>query len=1537
MPPPGPARPSLAEQWRGPTEVREFLWRALAIVDALAAWHVGGALHGELRPQTIRYDAATGAVNFDPPTGAGPGVEGEALAAAAYAAPEQLRPTGRGVDRRADLYSLGVVLYELLLGRLPFRADDLLGWVHCHVAHAPRPPAESDSRVPAPLSAILVKLLAKAPEERYQGARGLCADLKRCISALERGGRVEPFRLAERDVPEFFRLPQRLYGREAQAAALVSAVERVAENGAPGLVLVSGHAGVGKSALVHELYRPIAHRYGFFIAGKFEQYRRDVPYSTVVQAFGELARQLLATSEERLEGFRQRLRDELGASAQIVVDVIPETEVVLGRHPPAAPLPIGESQNRFNRVFRQFVGVFARAEHPLAIFLDDLQWADTASLRLLQHLITHPDLRHLLVVCAYRDNEIDASHPWTAARAAIDAAGVAVTEVALGPLSAGQIEALVTDTFVCERARAADLAALVYEKTAGNPFFAGQLLATLHAEELVRFDAAGGRWQWDLASIRARGYGDDVIDLMVGKLRGLPEACQRSLELASCLGAEFSPTTLAEVEGRAEAEALADLAPAIEAGLLARGGRGLLFVHDRVQQAAHALMSEAERAATQLRIGRHLRARLEEGGPGEHLFEAVDHLNAAAGLLTDPKERLDLARLNLRAGGLAKRSTAHASARIYLEAGMALLPADAWERHYDLQFALHRERSESECASGHNAAAEALFGEAMRRAATPLDRAQIQVIRVGLYYATGRLRESLDVGAEALRSLGIDVPADPEARRALIGPEITRIAGRFVGLDVEALEHAPAVEDPVQRVASDLLVTLLPPSYYLDIDLFVVVILRLVDISLTHGETDASVIGYASYALLLVTVLGDYDLAGRLARMTIRRADAIDDAFLKTKIYTIYGWFTGVWHEPFRRIPPYLRAGYQSGLECGDLIYAAFALLGQDTSLLSRADDLAQVEAQWAAHARLFAEMQHSVAEQTAAVVLDALPRLRGSGLRSPDDPDALLRTKLAGQMNSAVGTYYVLRCQRAYILGDFAEALSMGEAFESAKVAGLLGTYYCTEGMFYRALAAAARYDDVSAEQRPALLEVLRTNAAALAGFAARCPEGFADRSEVLTAEVARLEGRTLAALQSYDRAARIASGDGFTANEAIAHELGARLSESCGLTAAAHAHRRRAHAAYRRWGAMVKVRALETRHPELAASAPAPAAPSATQAPAPSLDLASALKASQALSGEIVQDRLLTSLMHVVIEHAGAERGLLLVDQGALMVAASARVDAGGTDVKVAASAREGASGGFASSVVHYVRRTRERVIVDDPAEGGTFALDPYVARERPRSVLCAPLMRGARLVGILYLENNWLPGAFTPERSALVSIIATQAAISIENAALYADLARENSERRLAEQTLRDKLAIIEAQRDSIRALSTPIIEVWDGVVTMPVFGAVDDDRAAQMKERLLDAVERTRADVALIDLTGVSVADTSTANHVIRLVRSVQLLGARGIVVGIRPDLARSFIALGVDLSHVETISDLRVALQLCLQSKVRSSGRARRRVNRRAAR
>jgi serine/threonine protein kinase len=770
-----------------PMEVGSFLRLAIAVAVALTQVHRRGLVHKDIKPANILVNRTTGEVRL---TGFGiasrlprerqaPAPPESIAGTLAYMAPEQTGRMNRSIDARSDLYALGVTLYRMLTGSLPFTAADPMEWVHCHIARKPVPPGERLETVPAGLSALILKLLAKTAEERYQTAAGLERDLRRCLAAWEAQGRIDDFPLGEDDTPDRLMIAEKLYGRERELDVLLASFDRVVRSGAPELVLVTGYSGIGKSAVVHELHKALVPPRGLFASGKFDQYKRDIPYSTLVQAIQSLVRPLLGKSEAELASWRETLLEALGLNGRLMVDLVPELKLIIGEQPPVPEFSPQDAQRRFQLVFRRFIGVFARPEHPLALFLDDLQWLDAATLDLLEDLLTQADVRHLLLIGAYRDNEVDAAHPLMRKLEAIRDEGGKVAEITLAPLAHEYLDQLIADALRCEPTHAAQMTRLVHEKTAGNPFFVIQFLYALADEDMLAFDHGSSRWTWDLERIRAKGYTDNVVDLMVGKLTRLPAETRKALQLLACLGNVAEVTMLEIALGTSAEQVQAALWDAVRQELVERLDGSYRFIHDRVREAAYSLIPEASRAADHLRIGRLLAARTPPEQREEAIFEIVNQLNRGVTLITAREEREQLAGFNLIAGRRAKASTAYASALTYLVAGTTLLAEDCWERRHELIFALELDRAECEFLSGELTEAEQRLNMLATRAASTVERATVVCLRVDLYTTLDQSSRAIAVGLDYLRHLGIHWPRDRVSDRAAFDerPGIPRDAG----------------------------------------------------------------------------------------------------------------------------------------------------------------------------------------------------------------------------------------------------------------------------------------------------------------------------------------------------------------------------------------------------------------------------------------------------------------------------------------------------------------------------------------------------------------------------------------------------------------------------------------------------------------------------------------------------------------------------------------------------------------------------------------
>jgi PAS domain S-box-containing protein len=1378
-----------------PMEAGRFLRLAIGIAAALGKAHQRGLVHKDVKPANILVNCADGQTRL-----AGFGIASrlprerqapeppEFIAGTlAYMAPEQTGRMNRSIDSRSDLYALGVTFYQMLTGRLPFSAADPMEWVHCHIARKAIAPAERLEGIPAVVSEIVMKLLAKTAEERYQTAAGIEYDLRRSLAAWERHARIEPFALGENDRPDRLMIPEKLYGREREVETLLAAFDRVVESGAPELVLVSGYSGIGKSSVVNELHKPLVPPRGLFALGKFDQYKRDIPYSTLVQAFQSLVRPLLSKSDAELSRWRNEIMAALGPNGRLMTDLIPELTLVIGEQPPVPELEAQQAQRRFQLVFRRFLSVFTKAEHPLALFLDDLQWLDAATLDLLEDLLTQADVRRLLLVGAYRDNEVDAAHPLMRKLTAIRSSGAKVSEIKLGPLNPGHVGQLIADALGCATTSAAPLSELVHAKTSGNPFFVLQFLYALTDEGFLAFDHGAQRWSWDLGRIHAKGYADNVVDLMVGKLARLPDEAQRALQQLACLGNVADITTLAVVLGSSEDEVHAALWEAVRLELVERLPGAYRFGHDRVQEAAYSLIPEEQRAVAHLRIGRLLVARTPPQSREEVIFEIVNQFNRGAALITAREEREQLAELNLLAGKRAKASTAYASALTYLTAGAALLPDGSSARRAELTFALELHRAECEFLTGTSAVAEARLAELARHATNLPDLAAVTQLRVELLHVADRIDRCVEVGLDYLSRVGVVWSARPTPE--VVRQEYAQMWRQLGDRPIEALLDLPRMADPVACGTMDVLTALVSPAWHTDYNLRSLVIGRMVNVSLEHGNSAASCLAYAFVGTVLGPYFGDYKGAYRFCQLGLDLVEQPGLDRFKARVYLMSN-LVNPWTRHVRTGRALVRRAFDTAQQAGDLTYAVFSQNNLVTNLLASGDPLADVQREAEAGLDFARQARFGIVVDFITTQLQLIRTLRGltpafGWLEDAGFSEGRFEQHLESDPSlvMAVCWYWIRALQARFFAGAYASALEAASKAQPLLWTSL-GLFELPEYHLYAALTQAALCDEAAGPELARHLEALAAHHRQLREWAENCPENFENRAALVGAEIARLEGRALDAMDLYEQAIRSARANAFIHNEALAHELAARFYAARGFEDFARVYRRKAHEGYLRWAADGKARQLEELYPHLREEAPALGLASTIGAPIESLDLATVLRVSQAVSGEIVVEKLIHTLMRTAIEQAGAVRGLLILPRG-LEQRIEAEATTSGDTVIVHLRDEAVGQAVLPESVLQFVVRTRESVILDDAAAQSVFTEDTYIRERRARSILCMPLVNQGKLNGVLYLENNLARSVFAPTRIAVLKLLASQAAIALENTHLYRDLAeREAKIRRLVD---------------------------------------------------------------------------------------------------------------------------------------------------------
>ncbi|MCL1466971.1 AAA family ATPase [Argonema galeatum] len=1420
-------------------EIKAFLQIAISLAEILAQLHKVSIIHKDIKPSNIIFNPETGEVKLtDFSIAIALPKEQQAVVnphllegTLAYISPEQTGRMNRAIDYRSDFYSLGVTFYELLTGQLPFITNDLMELIHCHIAKKPVPPHllnEGNGKIPPVLSHIVMKLMEKNAEERYQSAAGLKFDLETCLQELETRGEIANFRLGTRDRGTQLLIPQKLYGREAEVAELLAAFDRIAVKDAPmeespatedsqstiqnskskiELMLVSGYSGIGKTSIVNEVHKPIVAARGYFISGKFDQFKRNIPYAALIQAFSELLRHILTESNEQIAVWKVKLLDAIGTNGQIVIDVIPELELIIGSQPEVPSVGALEAQNRFNRVFLHFVGVFCQPEHPLVIFLDDLQWADSASLKLIQLLVTDDNSKYLLMIGAYRDNEVSPTHPLIQTLEKIRETETRVNDIIVKPLFLANVSQLIGDTLNVDvdAKRLKQFSELVFNKTQGNPFFLTQLFKTLYSEGLIVYQVETDSWQWDIKEIQAIGITDyNVVDLVARNIRKLPETTQKVLKLAACVGNQFNLEILSIVNEESNVVTAGYLWSALQAGLILPIGENYKipqlfageelsnlqdikvdyrFLHDRVQQAAYSLIPEDDKKATHLKIGQLLLKNTTPEERKDNIFALVNQLNFGLDLLTKQSAKNDLAELNLIAGQKAKANTAYEAAVNFFNIGIELLDKNSWERQYKLTFDLYIEASEAEYLIANIEGGEILCDRALAKAESTLDRVKLYELKLKFIMAKNQIQAVLEMGLQTLELLGVTLSQSP--------PQ---------DFDFEKLANLPPMTDPHKLAAMQMLFSIYPAACFAESNLVLPILYTTIELSRQYGNAPASVNAYCSYGALVAWLIPDIDLAYQLGQLSLRVLDKLNAREFRCKaILTIA---INIQHnkEHIRNILDNFIQAIQSGLEIGDIEWASYAVAYYCESLFYTGEYLDTVAEKQSEYLNLVLKLKIEHSIYLTKIIYQLVANLQGISFERClmvgevfNEEEAL---PYLAKLNSIIPIFYIYfaKSMLCYLFKEYDRALQYSK--KAVNYAGFIqANIIFTEHNLFYSLALLANYsqaDSESAEKLQEDLNQVAANQEKMRYWAHHAPMNYQHKYDLVEAEKARVLGQSLEAMEYYDRAISGAKENKYVQHQALASELAGEFYLALGRQKIARTYLVDAYYAYGRWGAKAKVKHLEASYPELflplrnkkkslstqetSIEITRETITSTSSSVSNTIDVATAIKASQAISCEVHLDKLLATLMQIVLSNTGAEKVYLL-----LFKTENWAIEAQFTDGQLKLpSLPLTESQDLPISLINYVERTQETLVIDDVTTDTTFAADPYIKKQQPKSVLCTPIKNQGRMISLLYLENNLVTGAFTPGRLQILQLISAQAAISLENALLYRTLEEKVEDR-------------------------------------------------------------------------------------------------------------------------------------------------------------
>ncbi|MEM1168391.1 MAG: AAA family ATPase [Cyanobacteria bacterium P01_H01_bin.35] len=1420
------------------TNINDFFKIALQIINPLEKLHQNQIIHKDIKPQNIVINpqnkqiqlidfSTTTKLPKEIPEVRNPNTLEGTLA---YISPEQTGRINRGIDYRSDFYSLGITFYQLLTGQLPFTSEDPMELVHCHIARTPKPIIEINPNIPKPVNNLVLKLMAKMPEDRYQTLAGLRQDLEKCQHEWKNNRQIKLFNLGTKDRNNSLIISEKLYGREQEVERLLTAFDRVAnrEKYQSELMLVGGFSGIGKSALVNEIHQPILEKRGAFISGKFDQFQKDIPFSAWLNAFQELIKQTLSEPEAKLQTIANKLQEILGEEAQVIIDVIPELELLIGEQPPATKLSPSAAENRFNLLFSKFISVFAQDDHPLVIFLDDLQWADLASLKLMKLVMSNSEINYLFLIGAYRDNEVNPGHPFILTVEEIKNIGAIVNQIILSPLSQSALNNLVADTLNYAPEESLILTEQIYRKTEGNPFFSSQFINSLYKEELIFYSQEQEKWLFSLPKIKVLAATGDVVELMATQIKKLPLETQELLKLAACISNQFDLETLSIVYEKSLGETALDLWNALSEGLILpadetykfyQGGnydnlpeiRDLEtpiyhFLHDRVQQAAYSLIPEQKKQETHLKIGILLLNNTVESELEEKIFEIVNQLNYGVELITEKDIKENLASLNLRAGIKAKVSTAYQAAISDFKTGINLLNENSWSTQYQLTLSLHEEAAEANYLNGEFKEMEKLVDIVLEKADNLLDKMKVYETKIQAYIGMTKMPEALTIGLSVLELLGISFPTNPTPSYIQEYSETTKANLREK--NISELINLPVLEDPEKLAALRILSSLISIAFFCNPTLLPLIVCEQINLSLDSGISPFFAVCCAFYGLLLCGIEQDIDTGYKFGRVACEVLEKFHSKDKKAQVFDPV--YDGIehWKNHIRDTLPHLVEAYKIGLETGDLEYGTYCIIFHSIHSYFAGVPLDKLEPEIENYSNSIKQLKQDNNYYYSKIFHQAILNL----LEDAENPELLLGSVFDEEKfipfyenindQYALFQIYLNKLILSYLLGNFQKAKHY-EVLGLEYIDGVTGLFFIPVYYFYSSLTKLAFYPSATVDEQKQILEQVTANAEKMKFWAQHAPANHLHKYYLIEAEKHRILGDKIEAIEAYEQAIALATENEYIQEAALANELCAKFYLEWGKTKVAQTYMIEAYYGYVNWGAVSKVRDLEKRYPQLLVRVLVRSSEKNNHLSNSSythssetnreniLDLATVLKVSQTLSGEVKLENLLSTLIQLMMENAGAQKcALILVKDEKLILEAMTHV----VDTAISTDNNQclqnfqrpmipvSASRELPQALINYVWRTQKFQVFDDATTEATWVNDSYLKRQQPKSILCTPITKQRKLIGIIYLENNLTTGAFTAERLQLLEMMTTQAAISLENALLYDTLEQKVEQRTL-----------------------------------------------------------------------------------------------------------------------------------------------------------